>query len=96
MTPQFHPAARLEIAAALKVGEARGFDLGRELLQEVRRVTALLCETPSIGERLDNRHRRFPLRKFPFGLIFRVDGELLTIIAVAHRRQKPGYWRGRT
>jgi plasmid stabilization system protein ParE len=95
MTPVFHPVAEQEIAAALKVGEERGFGLGRELIQEIRRVSALLCDAPRIGEPLDSRHRRFPLRKFPFGLIYRIDGDLIRIIAVAHRRQRPGYWRGR-
>ncbi len=96
MTPLFHPAVEQEVAAALKVGEERGIGLGRELIQEIRRVTALLCELPNIGESLDSRHRRFPLRKFPFGLIYRVDGDLVRIMAIAHRRQRPGYWRGRT
>jgi hypothetical protein len=43
MTPVFHPEAEQEVAAALKVGEERGFGLGRELIQEIRRVSALLC-----------------------------------------------------
>jgi hypothetical protein len=38
MTPVFHPVAEQEIAAALKVGEERGIGLGRELIQEIRRV----------------------------------------------------------
>lgn len=95
MTPWFHPAAEQEIAAALKVGEERGFGLGRELVQEIRRVSSFLCNLPHAGEPLDSRHRRFPLRKFPFGLIYRIDGDLLKILAVAHRRQRPGYWRSR-
>jgi len=95
MTPWFHPAAEQEIAAALKVGEERGFGLGRELVQEIRRVSSFLCSLPHAGEPLDSRHRRFPLRKFPFGPIYRIDGDLLKILAVAHRRQRPGYWRSR-
>ena len=96
MIPRFHPAAEMELAAAIDVGEERGAGLGDELLQEVRRVTALLCDFPEIGERLDAHRRRFPLKRFPFGVIFRVDGETLRILALAHRRQRPGFWRGRT
>jgi hypothetical protein len=62
MTPVFHPEAEQEVAAVLKVGEERGFGLGREFLQEIRRVSALLCAVPHIGEPLDSRHHRFPLR----------------------------------
>jgi hypothetical protein len=53
MTPVFHPAAEQELAAAMRIGEERGSGLGAELLSEVRRIVALLCETPNIGEPLD-------------------------------------------
>jgi hypothetical protein len=49
MTPVFHPEAEQEIAAALKVGEERGFGLGRELVQKIRRVSALLFDLPHIA-----------------------------------------------
>jgi toxin ParE1/3/4 len=95
MIARFHRAAARELAAAMEVGEERGTGLGDDLLDEVERVVALLCEFPDLGERLDDKRRRFPLRRFPFGIIFRVDGETLRILAVAHRRQRPGYWRKR-
>jgi len=68
MTPEFHPAAQTELAAAVKIGNDRSPLLGRELMDEVRRVITLLCDMPQIGERLDERHRRFPLDRFPFGI----------------------------
>jgi plasmid stabilization system protein ParE len=92
----FHPAAEQELAAAVALGEARGLGLGLEFLAEAKRVTELLCDTPRIGEPLDALHRRFPLRRFPLALIYRIDGEVLYVVAVAHRRQRPGYWQGRT
>ncbi len=95
MIARFHPAAERELAAGMEVGEERGSGLGDDLLDEVERVVALLCEFPDIGERLDDKRRRFPLRRFPFGVIFRVEGETLRILALAHRRQRPGYWRKR-
>ena len=95
MTPRFHPAATEELEWAVKVGEERATGLGRELLIEVQRVVRLLCETPKIGEPLDQQLRRFPLTRFPFGLIYRVEGSTLRILALAHRRQRPGFWRHR-
>jgi len=95
MIARFHRAAERELAAAMEVGEERGRGLGDDLLDEVERVVALLCEFPDLGERLDDKRRRFPLRRFPFGIVFRVDGDTLRILAVAHRRQRPGYWRQR-
>jgi hypothetical protein len=95
MRVEFHPAAEQELAAAVALGESRSSGLGGELLSEAERLAEFLCDTPNIGEPLDARHRRFPMRRFPFAFIYRVDGELLRIIALAHRRQRPGYWQGR-
>lgn len=95
MTPRFHLAAEEELAAAMNAGEARGAGLGRELLREVQRVTELLCKFPDIGEKLNSHRRRFTLTRFPFGVIFRVEGDTLRILAIAHRRQRPRYWHAR-
>jgi plasmid stabilization system protein ParE len=95
MTPRFHPAARLELAAAMTVGEGRASGLGRELLSEVRRVLELLCDTPHIGQLLDDQLRRFPLTRFPFAIIYRLKSDTLRVSSIARRRQKPEYWAGR-
>ena len=95
MKVEFHPAAAQELAAAVKFGEDQEPGLGGQLLEEARRVTILLSDVPLIGRPLDSRLRRFPLARFPFGFIYRIDGDLIRILAVAHRRQLPGYWLGR-
>jgi len=40
--------------------------------------------------------RRFLLTGFPFALAYVVDGDSVTVLAVAHLRRRPGYWLGRT
>ena len=95
MTPWFHRSAEMELAAAVGIGETRAAGLGLDLLNEVERVVSLLCDMPDIGERLDHRRRRFPLNRFPYGVIYRVEGDTLRILALAHRRQRPSYWRAR-
>lgn len=96
MTPEFHPAAEAELTAAVQLYEERVAGLGRDLSAETKRVAAVLCATPRIGEPLDDLHRRFPMKRFPFALIYRVDGDRLRIVAVGHRRRLPGYWRLRS
>jgi hypothetical protein len=39
--------------------------------------------------------RRCHLKRFQYGLIYRVNGDVIEIVAVAHDRQKPEYWRNR-
>jgi hypothetical protein len=35
------------------------------------------------------------LRRFPFALIYRIKTSKVQIVAVAHDRRQPGYWRRR-
>lgn len=69
--------------------------LGHEFTLEVERVAALLSKFPSLGEKLDQIHRRIPLRRFPYALIFRHEENAIRVVAVAHRRRRPRYWAGR-
>ena len=39
--------------------------------------------------------RRRLVRRFPFGILYRIEPEEIVIVAVAHLRRKPGYWRER-
>jgi plasmid stabilization system protein ParE len=38
--------------------------------------------------------RRFVLHRFPFSIIY-LDDDVLSIVAVAHSKRKPGYWKAR-
>ena len=39
--------------------------------------------------------RRFVLHRFPFSIIYLDDPDALSIVAVAHNKRKPGYWKQR-
>lgn len=95
MKVEFHPAADAELRATAVYYEGRLPGLGSEFLAEVESVCSRLSEHQALGPRLDAEHRRLRLRRFPFGLIYRVKSFKVQIVAVAHRRRLPGYWRGR-
>jgi toxin ParE1/3/4 len=42
-----------------------------------------------------NFTRRLVMRRFPFSVVYLDDPDLITIIAVAHSKRKPGYWKDR-
>ena len=69
--------------------------MGEDLADEVEDVCLLLSEYPAIGRKAGDVHRSVPLRRFPFMLFYRVRGTVVQIVAVAHKRKRPGYWRSR-
>jgi toxin ParE1/3/4 len=92
---EFHPAADAEMRAAATYYQDRVLGLGDEFLAEIERVCARLSEQQSLGPRLDADHRRIALRRFPFGLIYRLNSSKVQVVAIAHRRRRPEYWRRR-
>jgi plasmid stabilization system protein ParE len=95
MRVEFFPAAEQELIEASEHYEAQLQGLGSDFLLEVERLSAVLIELPSLGEKLDPIHRRLPLRRFPYALIYRHDTEIIRVVAVAHRRRRPRYWSPR-
>jgi len=95
MRIEFHPAASQELEAASLFYESRRTGLGEEFADEVEDVCLLLSEYPAIGRKADDVHRSVPLRRFPFMLFYRIRETVVQIVAVAHKRKRPGYWRRR-
>jgi toxin ParE1/3/4 len=95
MKPRFLPAAREELEAAALYLDERAPGLGPDLISDVERIGELICEFPQIGRTLDRMHRSIPLQRFSFSLAYRISAGEIIIVAVAHNRRRPGYWRVR-
>lgn len=92
---QFHPEAEAEFieSAVHYEGEAPG--LGHRFSREVKEALELLLENPELGAPLNDDLRCFVLGTFPYSIIYAPLGRLLLVLAVAHGRRKPGYWKSR-
>lgn len=91
----FHPEAEAEMRAAAEFYETRRRGLGVDFIGEVERATQALVAYSRIGHRFSRRLRRVLVQRFPYGLLYRVDREWIFVVAVAHVRRRPGYWRTR-
>jgi toxin ParE1/3/4 len=63
--------------------------------QELKRVVDLAVQQPGIGGPGLHSTRRLHFKRFPYTLFFRIDGEFLRVLAIAHQSRRPGYWVGR-
>ena len=95
MIIEFHPEASEELIISSKFYETRVVGLGDEFLNEIDRILQVLVDTPFLGVELENPFRRAVLRRFPFSLIYTTEEKSLWVIAVAHHRLRPGYWKVR-
>jgi len=93
MNVEFLAPARDEFVAAVDYYEEQASGLGAELVGEVEEKLESLRENPRLGPRHTEDTRRLPLHRFPFNLVYHVDSDTLVIVAVAHQRREPGYWK---
>lgn len=69
--------------------------LGHAFVSEFERSAALLSEQPELGVPWRGKVRRFPLRRFPYSIVYDLHTDRIRILAVAHQSRKPGFWRDR-
>jgi toxin ParE1/3/4 len=68
-------------------------DVGSAFIEEIERACRLLQQEPIVGKIWSESARRLVLRRFPFNLVYRVIADEIQVIAIAHHRRRPGYWR---
>lgn len=91
----FHPDANTEVLAA----HDRYFEVRPELAEdfeaELERSRLVIGRAPQTWPVYLNGTQRYLMKRFPFFVVFRVANTRIEIIAVAHERQRPGYWEDR-
>jgi plasmid stabilization system protein ParE len=97
MIVSVHPEADEElIAGAVCYAQHATRNVVEDFLDQFDYAVSLLREHPRLGTPWRGKARRFPLRRFPCSIVYYQTPERLRIVAVAHQRRKPNYWRGRS
>jgi plasmid stabilization system protein ParE len=92
---QFHPEAAAEARAAKLWYEERSPAAARAFLSELDHGVARLGADPQAWPPHLQGTRRYVMRRFPFQLIYRTGVGAILVVAVAHARRRPGYWKAR-
>lgn len=94
---RFHHEARTEYRAALAWYAARSLDAADGFADAIADGICGIRELPEAWQmwrrRPDVRVR--VLRRYPYSIVYAVRGSTILIIAVAHHRRRPGYWKDR-
>ena len=88
------PAASEEFAAAVEWYEEQRKGLGADFYDAVIEATFLIEDQPDIGvSDPDTQTRRVMVKRFPYQVVYVASEEEIVIVAIAHSRRQPGYWR---
>ncbi len=92
---EFHPAAATETEEATAWYLERSPLAARRFVEELTQVLDIITHAPDRWPRGPADTRRVLLHRFPFAVVYREDHSVIQVVAVAHGRRKPGYWRDR-
>jgi plasmid stabilization system protein ParE len=87
--------AVVEAAAAAAWYAARSATAAAGFEAELVEAESAIHTLPNAWPQYDHGTRRYLLRRYPFGVVYIVEPARILIVAVAHGRRRPGYWRDR-
>ncbi|MDI6773545.1 MAG: type II toxin-antitoxin system RelE/ParE family toxin [bacterium] len=90
-----HPSAEAEINEAADFYDIESAGLGDVFLDEVEHAIRGIREFPDAAPPLVGRVRKRVLAKFPYSLLYSITDDEIRVLAVAHHKRRPFYWRGR-
>jgi plasmid stabilization system protein ParE len=90
---RFLTPALVEAETASQFYESNRPDLGREFLDELDATIQRIIANPKAWQVLEGEIRRCRLRRFPYGVIYTLEGEIVLIISVMHLHRHPSSWR---
>jgi len=96
----FHPEARAEFVADVDWYDEREVGVGARFEVAVREAIDAAVDSPDSWAKWPVWDRQPVMRskgvsRFPYRVVYFVEGDLLTIVAIAHQKRRPGYWRDR-
>jgi plasmid stabilization system protein ParE len=91
----FLEPAQREFEEAINFYNQQRENIGEEFAAEVLNAIKRILSQPEAWTKLSKRTRRCRTKRFPYGVIYQIHGDGILIVAVAHLRRKPRYWRDR-
>src|SRR5579862_4573232 len=92
---RFHSEAREEFRGAIRWYRAHSSLVSSDFRQVASEAIRTVSEGPDRWPRYLHGTRRFVIQRFPFSIVYLDEADSITIIAVAHGKRRPGYWKQR-
>ena len=89
---RFLRPAELELLDSAQYYELQAHGLGNDFLDMINLAIREIQENPARWPILRDDTRRYPVRRFPYALLYREDPCEIIIQATMNLRRRPDYW----
>ncbi len=91
----FLEEAQIELDQAIEYYNLEYTGLGEQFLQEILNALDRIASFPQAWQPLSKNTRRCQLVRFPYGLIYSVNKNIVLIISVSNLHREPTHWENR-
>jgi hypothetical protein len=92
---EFLEPEQIELEEAVQYYNEQRPELGYDFATEVAATIVRILKYREAWSKLSKRTRRCRTKRFPYGVVYQTQGDKILMVAVAHLRRKPRYWRTR-
>lgn len=92
---ELHPEAEAEARDARFWYAQRDAAAAERFMRALDHAMQMIVQAPERWPSYLHGARRFLTRRYPFSVVYRVLADRILVVAVAHQRRRPGYWRSR-
>ena len=92
---RFNPEAAQEAERAADWYARRSLIASEAFVIEVDTAIEEILSFPEAWPAYREKYRRRVLSRFPFSVVYRIRGQFIEIVAVAHDKKRPGYFEPR-
>lgn len=91
----FHPEAEKELNSSIDFYNLKVSGLGLEFLSQIERAVDQIEQNPLFWKIKGRNIRQYILKQFPYSIFYVIDPTQIHIVAIAHQKRKPFYWKTR-
>jgi len=95
MNSEFLPEAEEEFREAARYYESEAPGVGLAFIAEVHRAISFVVSHPRSAKMVRGSIRKKVLTHFPYSLLYSIESNHILIVALAHHKRRPTYWRRR-
>jgi hypothetical protein len=88
----FHPEIEQELSEAYQWYELQSPGLGEDFIYELETAYSLIQTMPNTWPTISKGFRRYLLKRFPYGVIYKIKVDCIWVVAIMHLSRKPDYW----
>lgn len=89
----FLQPAQYELDEAVDYYNAQMPNLGDGFLIEILAALDRISLWPDAWHEISRNIRRCQLKRFPYGVVYAVEDDVILVIAISHLHRRPAYWQ---